>query len=161
VRPCSRCSRLKRPPPETSGVIFCFRLFRTDKSTPTSRTVSSACQPASSNLRNELAVQHETEVLFLRSNGGKRDSKSRTVHRSFHGKNVLVVLRFVFQRVPHDVRVRTYSNCLSRPKLILLTPSIDRQWPVSFPPSRKRGKRGHESGRRSESASARRLRKAS
>jgi len=50
-------------------VIFCFRLFRTDKSTPTSRTVSSACQPASSNLRNELAVQHETEVLFLRSNG--------------------------------------------------------------------------------------------
>jgi hypothetical protein len=24
-------------------VIFCFRLFRTDKSTPTSRTVSSAC----------------------------------------------------------------------------------------------------------------------
>ena len=29
---------------------------------------------------------------------------------SGHGKNMLVVLRFVFQGVPHDLRVRLCSN---------------------------------------------------
>jgi hypothetical protein len=29
---------------------------------------------------------------------------------SGHGKNVLVVLRFVFQGVPHKLRLRPYSN---------------------------------------------------
>ena len=29
---------------------------------------------------------------------------------SGHGKNLFVVLRFMFQRIPQDVRVRVYSN---------------------------------------------------
>src|SRR6516162_8925199 len=38
---------------------------------------------------------------------------------SSHGKNLFVVPRFVFHRVSHDLRVRSYSNGVKRQKIRL------------------------------------------
>src|SRR5262245_58056197 len=46
-------------------------------------------------------------------------SAALTERTSSHGENLLAVLRFMFRRVSHDVRVRSYSNGVKRQKIRL------------------------------------------
>src|SRR6266705_639668 len=71
---------------------------------------------------------------------------------SGHGKNLLVVLRFVFRRVSHDARVRQYSNGCQGQKLMVLTPvATDKKVSIairSAPTRRRQNGEGQVKGQR-------------